>query len=99
VKSSGLDKLPLRVEICIPAGSILDHEKFYMVAEKGSGMVLRDGFLNILHEDQNIKIGPGYGTHEFGGHYSGEERNEVGYTIYLNDYTPYERTFSITCEK
>jgi hypothetical protein len=95
VKSVGLDRLPLRVEICIPAGSVLDHEQFYMTAAKGEGMVLRNGYVTMHHGNQNIKIGPGYGTHEFGGHYSGEEINEAGYTIYLNDYTPYERTFTI----
>lgn len=98
VNSIGLDMLPLRVEICIPTGAIIEHDTFYMKAEKGSGMVLRDGYVTMHHNDQTIKIGPGYGTHEFGGHYSGEEFNESGYTIYLNDYTPYERTFTITCE-
>lgn len=99
VKSVGLDKLPLRVEICIPAGAVIEHATFYMRAEKGGEMVLRDGYLTMHHGDQTIKIGPGYGTHEFGGHYSGGEFNEAGYTIYLNDYTPYERTFIVTCEE
>jgi hypothetical protein len=98
VKSEGLDRVPLRVEICIPAGSTLDSEHFYMTAEKGAGMVLRDGYVVMRHNNQNIKIGPGYGSHEFGGHYSGEEKNEMGYTIYLNEYTPYEKNFTITAQ-
>ena len=48
---------------------------------------------------KKIVIGPGYGTHAFKGHYSGEERNEAGYSIFLNDYTPYDRTFRIVEEK
>ncbi|OYP06098.1 hypothetical protein CG709_10160, partial [Lachnotalea glycerini] len=99
VKSVGLDKLPLRVEISIPTGAVLEHEAFYMSAEQGRGMVLKKGYLTLHHGEQKIKIGTGYGTHEFGGHYSGEEFNENGFTIYLNDYTPYERTFTITCEE
>lgn len=99
VKSTGLDKLPLRVEICIPTGVVMEHDAFYMKSEKGSGMILRQGYLTVRDNDQTIKIGPGYGTHEFSGHYSGEEFNENGYTIYLNEYTPYERTFTITCEE
>ncbi|WP_099469918.1 hypothetical protein [Konateibacter massiliensis] len=99
VKSTGLDKLPLRVEICVPHGVIMEHDSFYMKTEKGSGMVLRDGYVTVRDQNRSIQIGPGYGTHEFGGHYSGEEFNEGGYTIYLNDYTPYERTFAITCEE
>jgi hypothetical protein len=95
VKAEGLDKVPLRVEICVPAGSTLENEHFHLRAGKGEEMVLRNGFLTLTHENQKLLIGPGYGTHEFGGHYSGEEINEAGYTIYFNDYTPYERTFSI----
>lgn len=95
VKAQGLDKAPLRVEICVPAGSILENEHFYLKALKGGEMVLRDGMLTLKHGDRTLLLGPGFGTHEFGGHYSGEEINENGYTIYFNDYTPYERTFSI----
>lgn len=95
VKAEGLDKAPLRVEICVPAGSILENEHFYLKAGKGEELVLRDGFLTLRHGEERLSIGPGYGTHEFGGHYSGEEINTAGYTIYLNDYTPYERKFSI----
>ena len=95
VKSEGLDMVPLRVEICIPEGSILENEHFHLKGEKGGELVLRDGYVTIGHKDQKLLLGPGYGTHEFGGHYSGEEINTTGFTIYFNDYTPYERTFSI----
>lgn len=95
VKAEGLDQVPLRVEICIPAGSILENEHFHMRGAKGEDMVLRDGDVTLIHGNQKLLLGPGYGTHEFGGHYSGEEINESGFTIYFNDYTPYERTFSI----
>ena len=95
VKAEGLDQVPLRVEICIPAGSILENEHFHMRVAKGEDMVLRDGDVTLIHGNQKLLLGPGYGTHEFGGHYSGEEINESGFTIYFNDYTPYERTFSI----
>lgn len=98
VKAQGIDRVPLRVEICIPAGSILDSDHFYLTAEKGSGMVLREGYVTIHHSNQNIKIGPGYGTHEFSGHYSGEDKNDSGYTIYLNAYTPYVKQFVIVTE-
>ena len=95
VKAEGLDKLPLRVEVCVPAGSVLENEHFYLRAEKGGEMVLRDSYVNVHHGSGKLVIGPGYGTHEFGGHYSGEEINTAGYTIYFNEYTPYERTFTI----
>ena len=43
----------------------------------------------------DVEFGPGFGTHEFGGHYSGEEVNASGYTVYLNEYTPFEKTVDI----
>lgn len=95
IATEGLDRLPLRVMVCIPSGAILENEHFYLSAEKGSGMILRDGYVNVTHEDQCIQIGPGFGTHEFQGHYSGENKNDVGYTIYFNEYTPYDKTISI----
>jgi len=90
--SQGIDRVPLRVEICIPAGSVLENQHFYLTAEKGADMILRDGMVNMSHSEQTLQIGPGFGRHEFKGHYSGEEKNHTGYTIYCNDYTPYMKT-------
>lgn len=95
VKAQGLDLAPLRVEICVPAGSILENEHFYLKAPRGEDMVLRSGMLTLTNGDEKLLMGPGFGTHEFEGHYSGEELNTAGFTIYFNDYTPFERTFSI----
>jgi len=95
VKTEGLDRLPLRVELDIPAESVLESDTFRLTAPKGGSMVLRDGDVLLKKESQRLLIGPGYGTHFFQGHYSGEEKNESGYSIFLNDYTPYERTFRI----
>lgn len=95
IKAEGLERLPLRLEICIPAGSTLENEHFYLQTEKGSGMILRDGYVNMTHNQNHIQIGPGFGTHEFQGHYSGEEKNDMGYTLYCNEYTPYEKIVTI----
>lgn len=95
VKSEGLQGLPLRVEADVPAGCILENETFCLTAGKGESLILRDGCLNLHDGAKRIVIGPGYGTHAFKGHYSGEEKNRNGYSIFLNDYTPYERTFRI----
>ncbi len=95
MKAEGLDLLPLRLCVCVPSGSILENEHFYLQAEKGSSMILRDGYLNLTHNQNHIQIGPGFGTHEFAGHYSGEDKNDMGYTIYMNDYTPYDKTIFI----
>lgn len=99
VKTEGLSGLPLRVELDVPADSVLESDTFCLTAKKGESMILRGGYMTLKNGTQKLTIGPGYGTHSFKGHYSGEEKNEAGYSIFLNDYTPYERTFRIVEEK
>lgn len=95
VKAEGLDRVPLRVQVCIPEGSIIENDMLYMKAAKGEGMILRNDFINVHHDVNKITIGPGFGTHEFCGHYSGEERNTEGYTVFFNEYTPFEKSVEI----
>ena len=95
VKSEGLDGVPLRLQVCIPAGSTVQNEAFYLKANKGESMILRNGYVEVKHNTHTIEIGPGFGTHEFQGHYSGEEFNETGYTLFLNEYTPFEKVVTM----
>ena len=98
VKTDGLDRLPLRLEVCVPAGAVVEHPSFWMKAGAGEGMILRDGCVTVRDGGQGMILGPGFGEHEFQGHYSGEEINALGYTIYCNGYTPLEKRFQIRME-
>lgn len=95
IKTIGLDRLPLRVEVCIPAETILKNKHFYLKTSKGEEMILRSGYVIMQYNNQQILLGPGYGAHEFKGHYQGERKNKDGYTIYLNEYTPYTKKFFV----
>ncbi|MGL5435556.1 MAG: hypothetical protein ACRDBO_09205 [Lachnospiraceae bacterium] len=95
IKAEGLDGLPLRLETCIPAGAVLEHDSFWTKAAAGEGLILKDGLLKIREDLKELEIGPGFGEHEFQGHYSGEEINHTGYTVYCNAYTPCERRFKL----
>lgn len=95
VKTHGLERLPLRLEICVPAGVVVDHPSFWLKAGAGESMILRDGYVTIRDDLDEMVMGPGFGEHEFQGHYSGEEIDADRYTIYCNGYTPLEKTFRI----
>lgn len=95
LKAEGLDRLPLRLEICIPAGVTLEHPAFALEAAAGEGMILKDGYLEVHDGSVTMEIGPGFGEHSFKGHYSGEEINSAGYIVYANGYTPLEKHFSL----
>ena len=98
-KAEGKLKVPLRIQVCIPAGCMLENEHFYLETGSGGQMVLRDGEVSISRGGDRMSVGPGFGTHEFKGHYSGEVGNTAGYTLCLNDYTPFDRTIYIKAEK
>ena len=72
LKAEGLDRLPLRLEICIPAGVSIEHPAFALEAGAGESMILKDGYLEIHDGLTTVEIGPGFGEHSFKGHYSGE---------------------------
>ena len=95
VKTDGLDRLPLRLAICLPAGARLSHPAFSLTAGAGESLLLRDGFLDVRLGGDALRVGPGFGEHEFSGHYSGEEKNTEGFTVLCGAYTPAERTIFI----
>lgn len=99
VHTEGIDHLPLRLEICIPAGTVVDNSHFSLEASAGQGMILRDDMAELSGNDRIVAFGPGFGEHEFKGHYSGEEKNTAGYTIFCNAYTPVEKTVTIRVKR
>ncbi len=95
IKAEGLKGVPMRLEVLTDAGIVLENEAFYLTAGAGEGMILRKGNLRLQEDLTAMEIGPGFGEHEFQGHYSGEEINASGYTVYCNAYTPFEKKFRI----
>ncbi len=91
LKAEGISRVPIRLQLCVPSGAVLENKSFCMETYPGASMILREGDVVLRHEGQQIKIGPGFGLHAFKGHYSGEKVNSQGYTIYLNEYVPFER--------
>jgi hypothetical protein len=97
--TEGLDRLPLRLEVCIPANTILRNDCFCLQAKAGESMILRSGSVDLALGDQILEFTGGFCEHEFKGHYSGEEVNRDGYTIYCNAYTPTQRRVTIRVKR
>ena len=95
LETEGLDRLPLRLELCVPAGVLVENGHFCMTAGAGGEMIVRDENIRLHGENGIITFGPCFGEHEFPGHYSNEEPNTDGFTVYCNAYTPVKRSFTI----
>lgn len=94
VDTDGLERLPLRMELCVPSQTTLENDHFCMETVAGKSMVLSDDYVTMTKGLTSIEFGPGACEHHFKGHYSGEEVNADGYTIYCNTYTPTKRVYN-----
>ena len=95
VDTDGLERLPLRMELCVPSQTTLENDHFCMETVSGKSMVLSDDYVTMTKGLTSIEFGPGACEHHFKGHYSGEEVNADGYTIYCNTYTPTKRVYTL----
>ena len=95
VDTDGLERLPLRMELCVPSQTTLENDHFCMETVAGKSMVLSDDYVTMTKGLTSIEVGPGACEHHFKGHYSGEEVNADGYTIYCNTYTPTKRVYTL----
>mgnify|MGYP002707608099 FL=1 len=95
VDTDGLERLPLRMELCVPSQTTLENDHFCMETVAGKSMVLSDDYVTMTKGLTSIEFGPGACEHHFKGHYSGEEVNTDGYTIYCNTYTPTKRVYTL----
>ena len=99
VDTDGLERLPLRMELCVPSQTTLENDHFCMETVAGKSMVLSDDYVTMTKGLTSIEFGPGACEHHFKGHYSGEEVNADGYTIYCNTYTPTKRVYTLKVKK
>lgn len=95
VDTDGLERLPLRMELCVPSQTTLENDHFCMETVAGKSMVLSDDYVTMTKGLTSMEFGPGACEHHFKGHYSGEEVNADGYTIYCNTYTPTKRVYTL----
>lgn len=95
VDTDGLERLPLRMELCVPSQTTLENDHFCMETVAGKSMVLSDDYVTMTKGLTSIEFGPGACEHHFKGHYSGEEVNADGYTIYCNTYTPTKKVYTL----
>ena len=99
VDTDGLERLPLRMELCVPSQTTLENDHFCMETVAGKSMVLSDDYVTMTKGLTSIEFGPGACEHHFKGHYSGEEVNADGYTIYCNTYTPTKRVYTLKVQQ
>jgi hypothetical protein len=97
IATSGLDRLPLRVEIGVtPVGCAVHTPATITEATPGDALVVKEGMVTLSQGTDRMTIGPGFAEHAYiSGKYGGEPRGAEEYTLYFTGFTPVERTIQI----
>jgi len=95
IKTSGIDRIPVRVEISLPSGGRIYSDSFVLETNDGNWMIHKNDELRYVKDNTCFTISGGFYAHEFiqGGYSGGPDK--FGYTVYMTDYTNFERKISI----
>ena len=99
IRVDGTDRVPFKAEFVVTSGSIIDNEHFTVKAEAGQDIILHEGYVNIKHRKDTIKIGPAFKQHIYTTNMRGSiSKSSRGYTIYFTEYTEVDKNIKIICE-
>ena len=96
IKTNGIDRIPIRVEISLPVGGKLSSENFIIETKGNNGMILKNGDVHFVKNNDDIIISGGFASHEFiRGGYAGDSANDTSYILYMTDYTNFDHKITI----
>ena len=65
IKTNGIDRIPVRVEISLPVGGKLYSENFITETTGNGQMILKDGEVLFTKDNDELIISGGFASHEF----------------------------------
>ena len=97
IRTQGVDRLPVRVEIGLLPGGRIRTQHFTQLMRAGEQVTILDGDIEITGpQGDAIDIAPAFGCHDIRARMGGAyPLSDACYTVLLTDYTPVDRTLSI----
>lgn len=100
IQASGVEGAPFRIEIAVSGADLLWNEQFTVQAAPGNSMILKQGNVVFSNSSDSLEIGPGFGTHLFtNGKFGSEEQSKYAFTLYLTEYTEFDKVIKIRSGK
>jgi hypothetical protein len=100
VATSGCDRVPLKLELAVSAGALIQTDAFICQGTAGEAITVRNGTVEAVQGLDTVQIGPAFATHNFvGGKFGSEARSASHYTVYFTDYTHFNRTIVIKAKR
>ena len=96
METSGVIGAPWRVELAFTGIDRIENEHMTMPVQGDETLVLRDSNFRVTNRFSAMEIGPAFGLHHFiEGKEDSEAKTPGAMTVYLTDYTPFNRTITI----
>ena len=96
LKVKGINGAPWRVEIAFNGIDYMQNEHLAMPICGNEVLVVKDGELEAYNDSDSITVGPCFGNHRFTEGKEDSEGKTLGAaTLYLTDYTEFDRTIKI----
>jgi hypothetical protein len=92
---SGMDEVPLAVEINLRPGGKLTGDALTAVANQSNAFILGEGFATYELAGSRVRIGPGFRRHTWTQLRGAQPRLE-GLSIYLTGFTPLKQTIKFS---
>lgn len=100
IKTSGIDKAPIRLEMSFDADCRIDSDYFMAEGIPGGGMIAKEGTILVSKGEDAISVGPCFGNHSFtAGKFGSAGRDPKCFTVYLTDETCFTHTLTIKSAK
>lgn len=97
IRTQGVDRLPVRVEIGLLPGGRIRTQHFTQLMRAGEQVTILDGDIEITGpRGDALAIGPAFGSHDIRARMGGAyPLSDACYTVLLTGYTPVDRTIFI----
>ncbi len=96
VRIRGITGAPFRIEIAFTGIDYMQNEHLAMPVCGNEVLVVKDGFIESYNNQDSITVGPCFGEHRFTeGKEDSEAKTSGAATVYLTDYTEFDRTVQI----
>ena len=96
VKASGVEGAPWRIELAFSGVNFLTSPLFDMPVSGSEILVVKEGEIEAENDRDTLVIGPCFGEHHFTEGKDGSEKKAPGaFTLYLTDYTAFDREIRI----
>ena len=99
MKLSGVENAPFRVELAALGARYVESDAFRAPCEAGGHALLKRGTARLIGVAEAMRVGEAFAAHAYtGGKFGSETRDRNAFTLYVTEYTPFERALTFRVE-